>query len=275
MNKELEEFKKEISEKLEKYKNTETKWKTLQTILIALLLAILSYLLSNVFDRFIGVEHRLTELETKFDICVDCLKDQQQNFDGFNWEVYKGFDFDENNKVNLGLEIDILTEQYRWDCGSIDEIVRGGKKVDFDQIIQGYSSERYLTGVTELICLGTASTEGSIGEEEARAEDRMETLINLVKDNLESDEIAIYGLNIGQYLDNYNGLCSDQTLWQRRVIILKVIEEKFNLSQREKVKALVRILLNKSRSEIEFPISIKEYSKYKSRDLKFRHGRIK
>lgn len=247
--------------------------KIFRDIIVGIIAVILIFLIININDRFVEYEHRLTELETKFKICVDCSNGRQKKIGDYEWEIYKGFDFNDKNEVNIGLEIDILTEQFRWECGSIDKIVRGDREIDFNKVIQQYSQQKHLKGVTELICIGTASTEGYKDREEQRAENRMETLINLLKDNLNAEGISISGLNIGQYQGIKDTVCSDETLWQRRVIILKIIEQKSDITDQEQEKAIIRILLSKIKSNKEFPLDIRKYSKFKNGDLKLRFGR--
>lgn len=269
-----ERFEKRLESSFEKFAKQENKNVWFMRILSALLLSVLGFFLFEVHNRFIVIENRLTELETKFEICVDCNKNGIQKFGGFTWNSYKGYDYGENHELNLGLNIDILTEQYRWKCGETEQIERSGRDANIEEVIKGYLEPHYLDGVKELICLGTASSEGRKQGEEIRAEDRMETLFNTIDKFLRNENIPIKGLNLGKYIEkDPSGKCSDKTLWQRRVVIIKVIEKAPNLDNEDYLKSLKRILLNTNQLEDEFPIDITKYSKFQDGSLAIRFGR--
>lgn len=210
-------------------------------------------------------EHRLTELETKFNICVDCTK-RTKEVGGLKIDTYPGQSIDEKTgTIDLEVDIDILSEQCRWVCGSSREIVQGGEPVDFDKVMQAYVNTDQLKGISGIICVGAASSEGIQNNEEQRASDRMEYLINLVRNNIRNDTIPIYGFNIGQYVGANNSQCSDNTLDQRRIILFKVLKKDSLMSNELFERKLRTILIQKAADKsINFPIDIRKYSKFQN-----------
>jgi len=102
----------------------------------------------------------------------------------------------------------------------------------------------------------------------------MEYLINLVKNYITNDTIPIYGLNIGKFLENRVSKCSDQTIDQRRIIIFKIIKKDENMTEAILERKLRRILLEKSsNTDLNFPIDIRKYSKFKNNETMLTVGR--
>ena len=269
-----EDFEKEISVKIQNKFDKNDKNSTLRTAIFGALVTFgVVGCLAFMLNQFSDYQKRLSRLETKFDLCVKCGENDIK-YGGYLWQRVYGYEMDENNNVKLGIEIDILSEEFRWKCASVEEIVRFEEPVDFDKIIQGFSDKKHLKGVEEIICIGTASQEGQAKGEEFRAEQRMETLINKFEDNLSSD-LPILGLNVGQHIKNnqYSNECSNATLKQRRVMVIKVLERDERLTEIQYRNSLVKILLEKSKSERSFPFNISNYSKFTNKTLKLTEGR--
>jgi hypothetical protein len=223
------------------------------------------------------IEHgnRLTKLETKFDICVDCS--QRTNKIGeYAYTTYKAVYTDDKGDVLLEADIDLLSEQFRWKCGSISEIVRGDEKADIEEVIKNYRDNAELKNAKGIVCIGTASAEGNTDGEESRANDRIETLINLVNSNLTTEkQMPIYGLNFGKYNEESNTNCSSATLDQRRIVLLKIIERSEKLTDDKLEESLRKILLDKATDpNIHFPIDIRKYSMFNSGDKMLVYGRM-
>ncbi|KAB2917745.1 MAG: hypothetical protein F9K23_05010 [Bacteroidetes bacterium] len=219
-------------------------------------------------------EHRLTKLEKDFEHCVDCSK-RTKTIGDYPYTVYTGVDVASNGEVLLNVQIDLLSEQFRWRCGSITEIVRGDDVVDIGKVIRQYHDNAELENALGIVCIGTASSEGQLIGEQTRAGDRVETLINLVSSNLNSSKrMPIYGLNFGKHIGSTNTPCSDATLEQRRVILIKLIERSDKLTDDKLEESLKRILLEKaSNPAYNFPIDIRNYSMFRNNEKMLIYGR--
>lgn len=197
----------------------------------------------------------------------------------FEYESIRGTKKAKDGTTILGLEIDILSEIYRWECGNYEKIVRGDKEYEPADIISDYRRNENLIDSKGLICVGMASQEGTRGNEEQRAENRMETLLDGARKARVYDICPIYGLNLGQFvgkLEERQYLCTDSTLWQRRVVLLKIIKKRPNLPDKELKDCIISILVDKAKNKhIVFPIDIRDYSKYRNNGLTLREGSIR
>jgi hypothetical protein len=191
----------------------------------------------------------------------------------FEYESVRGTKKDKDGTPIVGLEIDILSERYRWMCGNFDRIIKGDKEYDPEEIFRVYVENGYPRDSKGLVCIGMASTEGKRGNEEERAERRMEKLIYAArKAHVDG---PIYGLNLGQYIGKGETSCSGSTLWQRRVVLLKVIKQIPSISDKELKDGIISILEEKARNKhIVFPFDIRDYSKYRNGRLALTYGSI-
>jgi hypothetical protein len=247
---------------------------TLKLILITILGGLFVALFVWGFQLLKEYEHRLTQLETKFETtfeklealeaCVDCSQ-RTKKIGDYPYEIIKGVDVASNGEVLLETDIDVLSEQFRWECGSFVKIVRGKKEsADLANVISQYKADAQLKGVKAIVVVGTASQEGNFSGEEKRAKDRIETLINLTQDSLNTpNQIPIYGLNFGKSIENIQGGCDD-TIDQRRIVLLKVLKRSDNLPDSELEASLKRILLAKATDYSVFPVDIRKYSMFSS-----------
>jgi len=135
------------------------------TILVGILIALVVWGISLIKEY----EHRLTELETNFKNCVDCSK-KVQEIGGVKVNTYTGTSINEKTgEIDLEVNIDILSEQCRWECGSARNILQGGKPINFDEVMKEYVTNDQILNIKGLICVGAASSEGAITNEENRA----------------------------------------------------------------------------------------------------------
>ncbi len=247
---------------------------TRENILIGLFVAILAAFVVWFFQILREYESRLTKLETRFDLCVDCSQ-RTQIIGKYPYTTYKSVDVAPDGEVLLEAEIDLLSEQFRWKCASITEIVRGNERADLADVISKYRDSAELQNALGIVCVGTASSEGNTKGEESRAKDRVETLFSLVKSNLKSQKkLPIYGLNFGKYDAITNSECSDATLEQRRIVLIKIIERSAKLTDDKLEESLKRVLLEKaSNPAYIFPIDIRNYTMFKSGQDMLLYGR--
>lgn len=192
----------------------------------------------------------------------------------FEYESVRGTRKAKNGTTLIALDIDILSERYRWECGDYEKIVRGNKKYDPAEIIKSFIDTGQLNNAKGLICIGMASAEGMRGNEEVRAEKRMETLLDAARKAHVDDFCPIYGLNLGQFTGRGETACSDSSQWQRRVILIKITERSSSVTDEELKDGISTILGEKAKnSNITFPIDITEYSRYGNLALRYGSGR--
>jgi hypothetical protein len=246
----------------------------LEKFFYGLLIAILGGLILWFFQILKEYENRLTKLETKFDIYVDS-SERTHMIGNYPYITYTGVDVTADGEVLLKADIDLLSEEFRWRCASITDIVRGDKSENLGEVIANYRDDVQLQNALGIVCVGTASSEGNTKGEERRASDRVETLLNLVNSNLTSKKILpIYGLNFGKYNTDTNIPCSDATLEQRRIILIKIIERSEKVTDDKLEASLKRILVEKASNPTpRFPIDIRNYSMFTSGQTMLVYGR--
>lgn len=211
-------------------------------------------------------EGRIAKLEAR----VDGLKPMRiKNIGGYEWGEYPSEEKDEEGKIKLSVEIDVLEKQYRWVCGRFtsDDIVKADHadgKLSLDEIIKKYDPDVELKRAKKIIVIGTASSEGDTPSQEDLARQRAETLVTVVKNNLQKN-IPIIGMSFGQYVANREKAeCSDATSEQRRILIVKIIKQSAQMSDDELEKSLVRRFKQLASEEsYEFPVDIRNYSNYR------------
>jgi hypothetical protein len=223
-------------------------------------------------------EGRIAKLEQKVEDCVDCsLRVQVKDHGGYVWSTYHSEEKGEGEQGAFAVDIDILSEQYRWKCGSATTIVKENDEnhtYNLDEIIQKYSPENELKGAKAVVVVGTASSEGTQAAQEKLAANRMETLYNIVQPNLQK-VLPIYGMNFGQYTEGETSAkCSPDTAAQRRVLIVKVTKQKEGISPQEFSESLKRrFVALAENSVLRFPIDIRKYSMYQKGAEMLSYGR--
>lgn len=255
--------------------------KDLKTILIngalpALIVGMLLYIISSSHSIEIELRERLTKLEQIVNQCEAC-KRNKKIYGGYEWYSSNEYQIGHDGRIKLGLEIDVLSEQYRWECDSYTDIKYGKKEAYLKQIIQSYAKAHHLRGVKGIVALGTASNEGGEHSQEKLSQDRSITLVNELRGNSAFSSIPIYGFSLGQYTEEKsNKRCSSHTSDQRRVILLKIIDaDEYLLGNQQKLEdALREILVRKSIHQgVVFPIDVRKYSKFKKSSTMLIYGR--
>ena len=270
-------------------KRREDFWMNLAIILtLAFFCAILTYLVLNMSQKLRGYEDgflTMKEQVVDLDNQVKTLEAKLEGFTsgqrvvknlgGYTWESFTGAIKNEEGDTELGVEIDVLSDEYRWPCGDVNTIVDDTTPIDFGAVVSGYNNDKQLKHAKAILCLGTASSAGQLITEEKRAGKRVSTLINLVKANLSSSDLPIGGMNLGKYMEGNpdQTACSAATMNQRRVVLIKIMELKPFLSDRELNDYLTQILIDKAVGVYDFPVDIREYSKYQRNQLMFIPGR--
>ncbi|HEV7375231.1 MAG TPA: hypothetical protein VGN95_10980 [Pyrinomonadaceae bacterium] len=229
--------------------------------------AILTYFVVEHERAIKDHEGRIARLEQKVADCVDCsLRVQVKDRGGYVWNTYHSEDEGEGGQGAFAVDIDILSEQYRWRCASATVIVKENdenRTYDLGDIIRKYSPENELKDAKAVVVVGTASSEGTQATQENLAANRMETLYNIVQPNLQKT-LPIYGMNFGQYTGGETSVkCSPDTAAQRRVLIVKVTEQKEGISPKEFSESLKRrFVALAENSVLRFPIDIRKYTMY-------------
>lgn len=233
----------------------------MSVVIGALATSLATWLFIDVQNTLRSFEHRLTILETRAENSTKLTL-----LGKFWWGISRGYAFYEG-KVRLGLEIDVLSEQFRWKCASPSVVLQGTDTVDLAAVIRGYSNDQQLKDALGIIAIGTASAEGLKRGQEDLARSRVETLVNLLQDNISKPKMQIYGYWLGQYVaGDHDAPCTDTTANQRRVVLLKIVEMQKNLSMKEKEQSITAVLMQKATIKgILFPIDVRNYSRFQRR----------
>lgn len=255
-------------------KNSDDSFKT------GLIIAFISGLFI-LFSVLIG--HILTKLSTldeitrtqgeriaKLEACVDCSKSPRiKNKGGYEWKEYPSEETDEAGNVTLSVEIDVLEKRYRWSCSlsTSNDIVKENQtdgSVSLDEIIRTYDPDMELKDAKKIVVIGTASSEGDISSQEDLARKRAKTLVTVVENNLQKD-LPVIGMSFGQYVaDAEKAKCSDATSEQRRILIVKIIQQSTKMSDDELEKSLIKRFKQLVDEEsYKFPVDIRDYSNYR------------
>ncbi len=148
-----------------------------------------------------------------------------------------------------------LTKEKRWEYGSTKKLHDGSKLEDvIKKVIPNFQEFSIAKG---LIAVGVASQEGDLIEkEELRADTRADMLLFLLK-SINNDK-EMYKLNLGKDITKKTGLDHDETSYQRRVIVIAIIDKDPSMRTAELKIALSRAL---AKSEgIKFNIETHNYS---------------
>jgi eukaryotic-like serine/threonine-protein kinase len=123
--------------------------------------------------------------------------------------------------------IAVLSVEYKWQLGSTFEINHNNKIINLDTLksnLQEEGIQRIMENPSEIISVGTASCEGNIATEEARALERAKQ-IQLLSKKLFSNNRNLQGyrlLNLGQFNRTDCKSNQDATAYQRSIIIIGV-----------------------------------------------------
>jgi len=178
---------------------------------------------------------------------------------------YEGFDIDANGDTIMHVEIDILSDECSWKCGSSDRMFRANEEVpvkELRSIIRNLDNYKHFEDAESIICVGTASSEGNSAREELRAEQRAKRLKGLLGVYLKNKEVPIYAMRFGKHQEKINERgCTNATLNQRRIILVKTVKEKDGLTTKQMETSLKKIFSKKSTDlNSSFPVDIRKYS---------------
>jgi len=150
------------------------------------------------------------------------------------WQSHNLVGYDKNGK-NAEFEIRYLVQEYRWKYASTKIVEFNESQEDILPFFLSPYNQELLKISKDIICVGTASMEGNLRNEELRAEKRSERLLIWIKQVLppSSRKIGLYTLNVGQFKRSNKNLDINDTAPQRRVIVISVLkkDKKVNLSQ--------------------------------------------
>ncbi|BAZ10647.1 serine/threonine protein kinase [Calothrix sp. NIES-4071] len=121
----------------------------------------------------------------------------------------------------------VLSVEYKWLLGSSFQIKYNDQTISLDTLksnLQEEGIQRIMENPSEIISVGTASCEGNIATEEARAFERAKQ-IQLLSKKLFSNNRSVQGyrlLNLGQFNRTDCKSNQDATAYQRSIIIIGV-----------------------------------------------------
>lgn len=182
---------------------------------------------------------------------------------------YEGFDIDESGDTILHVEIDILSDECSWKCGSSERMFRANTEVPIKElrgIIRNLDKYQHFDDAQSIICVGTASSEGNPIREERRSEARAKRLKGLLGVYLKNKEMPIYAMRFGKHNEKISDRgCTNATLNQRRIILVKTIKEKDGLTTKGMEASLKKIFSRKSIDlNTSFPVDIRKYSLFEN-----------
>lgn len=196
------------------------------------------------------------------------IKDQEGK--KVNIDSWRVATLDEHGDTLVSLAINVLPEQYLWECGSNEQIKHNNTTTSFSSlkhVVTKLDQKNYFKDAKSLLCLGTSSHADERKGDEKRATDRAENMVDIFYKTLSTSfKQPIYPLSFGKHLTKTNDIhCSDKTSNQRRVVFIKTIREKDNLSSELLTESLKKIFKTKANSlTANFPIDITQYSLYKN-----------
>lgn len=170
-----------------------------------------------------------------------------------NWKVYSGHGTDDTGTHSVGVRINILSQEYRWQYGQVGELVEFGGQTES---VRPHLSSLDVSQSKAIVCLGAASVEGGRTEQKDLALARAKKLKDLVGEQL-TPQASILTLNLGRAKYGEVDLKDPlKNASQRRVIVVEVIDmdEGVNLKQ-----ALFNALLQARNSDTPVPFDVRDY----------------
>ncbi|MEM8556216.1 MAG: hypothetical protein AAGG50_00065 [Bacteroidota bacterium] len=177
--------------------------------------------------------------ESKIDVYIDVFWGRE---DRFGLDSY-------GRRVDF--EISVLLEERRWKYSSWEYLEIGLARDSIPMYLDGLSLFENAKGV---IVVGAASQEGERDDEVNRARRRADTLGEIVRRMLGSNQ-ELFKLILGQHDFVHN---STDTAFQRRVIIIGIMSSDSTMSTRD-IKDALRDALKK---EGEYSFSTDQYSTF-------------
>lgn len=160
---------------------------------------------------------------------------------------------------HLKIQINILTQEYRWVFAQSDVIENFSSPVD----PRAHIKKLDINGTKGIICVGTASSEGSKGEEESRSMGRAENLLLIFREEFKNLPER-YTLNLGQYRYKHERFDPNMTRDQRRVIVIAIISKDENINLEIALKdALINMMNENKKGRISSCWDFRDYSIFK------------
>ncbi|HEX8398276.1 MAG TPA: hypothetical protein VF644_12670 [Pyrinomonadaceae bacterium] len=227
-------------------------------------------------DKIATQGERIAKLEERISICVECGNlPKEKNKSGDIWTEYNSKEKDDKGSTSFGVEIDVLEDKYRWNCGKFtkQDIIKKGWLMNssetLDEIIKRYEPNKELGDAKKIIVVGTASSEGDLNRQNNLAEQRAKTLFEVVKNNINSN-VPIIGMSFGQYVaDTSNAKCSDDTSEQRRIFIVKVTQLPDGISDYQLEQEIKERFVELKDKNPSFPVDIRDYSNFRDKKQMF------
>jgi hypothetical protein len=169
-----------------------------------------------------------------------------------SWTSYPGQGKDDAGK-SIGIKINILSQDYRWQYGKVDELVEFGGKTES---VRPHLSSLDISGSKAIVCVGAASVEGERSEQKELALARAKKLKDLVDEQL-MPKVPVLTLNLGRAkygeIDPRDQL---KNATQRRVIIVEIVDQEKDVNLKQ---ALFRALVQARVSTTPIPFDVRDY----------------
>ena len=123
-------------------------------------------------------------------------------------------------------DVVVLTKNYGWVLGSTSELERGNQKLnarDIDDEVLAPQLREGLGSARELIAVGVASQEGELEREIQRGGMRATRIAQWVRGAL-GENMPMWTLNLGRYLEPCADCEDAETSWQRPFVVIAVRE---------------------------------------------------
>jgi hypothetical protein len=170
----------------------------------------------------------------------------------------------------LSMDVHLLSEIYKWACGSSMEIFISGEKKKVESLLTNYIPGARLEEAQLVVTLGSASHEGRNKEGQVRlAAERARTLSSVL--SWKFTNVDIKGFNLGQHIGGRNSKCSESSAHERRIVVVKVLNAapELLMNSTEFSSELKNQLLRLAQDPAEkFPVDIRLYSNFKDSTVK-------
>jgi len=148
--------------------------------------------------------------------------------DTWEWEDLRGEV--EGDFVKIRVAFKIITDQFRWKIGSHEYLDNGRKMTE--ELPKYLNSLPDFENALGLVAVGMASQENykNIAVEEDRAERRADNILLALNPHQLAREKEIYKLNLGIHEEEDKSLTKDETSYQRKIIIIGVMNKSKDIS---------------------------------------------
>lgn len=138
-----------------------------------------------------------------------------------DWKTFNIEGKDKNGKT-VEFSVIILTQTEEWDYSAKDK-TKFGIKIDYALPRQLNKKIKEINHSKELICVGTASQEGTRSYEKSRAKKRAYNIRRATRKFLKKKNISkkMHILNLGKFKNKKN-LNTTKTSYQRKIIIITI-----------------------------------------------------